>query len=336
MSGDPVRVAMVGMGWWGRKMLNVLAAAPEDIRVVRAAEPNVEAVRELCAGRGIALTTDYTDALRDPTVEAVVLATPHALHEAQIEQAVAAGKHVFCEKPLALTKVGAEKAVALCQQAGLVLGMGHERRWEPPVADLLAKADAGVLGRVQQIEANFSHDKFLALDRGNWRLNAAQAPAGGMTATGIHLLDLSVRLLGPAQSVLCICEQLSSDLPQGDTVAAYVKFKGGGTSYVSASLANPFMSRFTVYGSKGWVDIRDKAHVEAPDGWVVTSAMAGGPITTVEVPPAEPVKNNLVAFARAVRGRAAYPITAEHLVNNIALLEAVFASARSGRIEPVA
>ena len=74
----------------------------------------------------------------------------------------------------------------------------------------------------------------------------------------------------------------------------------------------------------------------SPDGWVVTSAMAGGPITTVEVPPAEPVKDNLVSFARAVRGIEPYPITAEHLVNNIALLEAVFASARSGKIETVA
>jgi predicted dehydrogenase len=214
--------------------------------------------------------------------------------------------------------------------------MGHERRWEPPVAELLARADAGDLGRIHQIEANFSHDKFLALDRDNWRLKADQAPAGGMTATGIHLLDLSVRLLGPAQSVWCVCEQLSSDLPQCDTVAAYVKFRGGGTSYVSASLANPFVSRFAVFGSKGWIDIRDKAHVEAPDGWVVTSAKVGGPITTAEAPAAEPVKDNLVSFARAVRGVERYRVTAEQLVNNIALLEAVFASARSGKIETVA
>ena len=332
----PVGIALVGMGWWGRKMLSVLEAAPADIRVVRAVEPNLETVRALCAEKGIALSADYADALRDPAVDAVVLATPHALHEAQIEAAVAAGKHVFCEKPLALTKAGAEKAVRLCREAGLVLGMGHERRWDPPIAVMLAKADAGELGRIHQIEANFSHDKFLALDRDNWRLKADHAPAGGMTATGIHLLDLSVRLLGPAESVLCICENLSSDLPQGDTVAAFVKFRGGGTSYVSASLANPFISRFAVFGSKGWIDIRDKAHVEAPDGWVVTSASAGGPIETVEVGKAEPVKDNLVSFARAVQGSDPYRITAEHLINNIALLEAVFASAKSGRVEIVA
>jgi predicted dehydrogenase len=332
---EPVRIALIGMGWWGKKMLAVLQAAPGDIRVVRAVEPNFDSVVALCAERGVALSVDYADALADPAVEAVVLATPHDLHGAQIEAAVAAGKHVFCEKPLALTKAGAEKAVALCQDAGLVLGMGHERRWDPPIANLLARADAGDLGRIQQIEANFSHDKFLALDRSNWRLQAKNAPAGGMTATGIHLLDLSVRLLGPAESVLCHCENLSSDLPQGDTVSAYVKFKGGGTSYVSASLANPFMSRFTVYGSKGWIDVRDKAHVESPDGWIVTTGLAGQKITTVEVPPAEPVKDNLVAFARAVRGRVAYPITADHLIDNIALLEAVFASALSGKLELV-
>lgn len=335
MSG-PVGIALVGMGWWGQKMLSVLQTAPDDIRVVRAVEPDVDSVRQVCIDRGIPLSGDYADALSDPAVEAVVLATPHSLHTDQIARAVAAGKHVFCEKPLALTKAEAEKSVALCAAAGLVLGMGHERRWEPPVAALLARADAGELGRIHQIEANFSHDKFLSLDRDNWRLKADQAPAGGMTATGIHLLDLSVRLLGRADSVLCICEQLSSDLPQGDTVAAFIRFEGGGTSYVSASLANPFMSRFTVYGSKGWVDIRDKAHVERPDGWIVTSAMAGGPIETAEIGPAEPVKDNLVAFARAVRGTEAYPITADHLVDNIALLEAVFASAISGRIERVA
>ena len=89
----------------------------------------------------------------------------------------------------------------------------------------------------------------------------------------------------------------------------------------------PFISRFAVFGSKGWIEIRDKAHVEAPAGWVVTSAMVGGPITVTELPPAEPVKDNLVAFARAIRKQAAYPITGKDLVNNISILEAIIKSA---------
>ena len=73
MSG-PVKIALIGMGWWGQKMLAVLQAAPDDIRVVRAVEPNVESVRALCEGKGIPLSADYADALNDPEVEAVVLA----------------------------------------------------------------------------------------------------------------------------------------------------------------------------------------------------------------------------------------------------------------------
>jgi predicted dehydrogenase len=328
----PVKVAMIGLGWWGRKMTAVLQQARDDIEIVCAAEPNP-------AGKGFAAANNFAhyssdqEALRHPGVETVILATPHSLHTAQIQRAVAAGKHIFCEKPLALTKEGAESAVAACARSNLVLGMGHERRWEPPVARMLAMARAGELGRIQQVEGNFSHDKFTTLDPGNWRLNADEAPVGGMTATGIHLTDLAVALLGPAHDLRVSCERLSSKIPQGDTMSVHVRFKDGGTAYVSASLAMPFVSRFAVFGSKGWIEIRDKAHVEAPAGWVVTSVMGGGPITVAEVPPAEPVKDNLVAFARAVRGKSAYPITGQDLVNNITILEAIIESAaRDGAV----
>jgi len=325
---------MVGLGWWGRKMVTVLKAAGDHLDVVVAVEPDPSA-KDFASANGLALTTSYDEALARDDVEAVILATPHSLHEEQIEKAVAAGKHVFCEKPLAMTKAGAEKAVALCRNAGLVLGMGHERRFEPPVAEMLEAAANGTLGRILQVEANFSHDKFLNLDKSNWRLNPSQAPAGGMTATGIHLTDLSIRLLGPARDVRVACENLASEIPQGDTMSAHIRFKSGGSAYVSATLATPFISRFAVFGTKGWIEIRDKAHVEAPDGWVVTSAATGTPITVREVAPAEPVRDNLVAFAEAVRGAAVYPISGEDMINNIALLEAIVASAKSGQVVSV-
>ncbi len=322
----PVKTAMIGLGWWGKKMTAVLQKAKDDIEIVCAAEPN-PAGKEFAAANGFKHYDSDRDALRHPGVEAVILATPHSLHAEQIERAVAAGKHIFCEKPLALTKKGAEAAVTACAKKKLVLGMGHERRWEPPVAQMLTMAHSGKLGRIQQVEGNFSHDKFTTLDPGNWRLNAAEAPVAGMTATGIHLTDLAVALLGPARDLRVSCESLSSGIPQGDTMSVHIRFKGGGTAYVSASLAMPFISRFAVFGSRGWIDIRDKAHVEAPAGWVVTSALAGGPITVTEIPPAEPVKDNLVAFARAIRAEAPYPITGEDLINNITILEAIIESA---------
>ncbi|MCB8881491.1 Gfo/Idh/MocA family oxidoreductase [Acidisoma cellulosilytica] len=331
---EPVKVALVGLGWWGSKIAATLEGNPR-IRIARAVEVNQDIATQFADRYKIPVSAALEDALADPAIEAVLLVTPHSFHEQQIAQTVAAGKHVFCEKPLALTRAGAEQAVARCQQAGLVLGMGHERRFEPPIAAILTAAENGSLGRLLQIEANFSHDKFLKLDRANWRLKPDQAPAGGMTATGIHLTDLAVKLMGPARDVLVTCEQRASDLPSGDTMSAYVRFAGGGTAYISATLATPFFSRFAVFGTEGWIDVRDRAHVEAPDGWVVTTGMKDQPITVEEVKPAEPVVTNFEAFARAVRGEAAYPITGAEMVANIALLEAIVRGARSQRLEAV-
>jgi len=330
-----LKVAMIGLGWWGKMMVTVIQGRSQSLRVVRAVEPQIESAMEFAMQHGIALSVDYGDALSDPMVDAVILATPHSLHEAQIEAAVKAGKHIFCEKPLALTRAGAEKAVALCSKAGLVLGMGHERRFEPPVAEMLVAAAQGRLGRLLQIEANFSHDKFLSLDASNWRLQPQEAPAAGMTATGIHLTDLAVKLMGPAREVLVTCEQLGSQLPSGDTMSALCRFKNGGTAYVTATLATPFFSRFAVFGTKGWIDIRDKAHVEAPDGWTVSTGYAGESIKTADVPKAEPVKANLEAFAHAIESGTPYPVSGEDMVNNIALLESIIRGARTGQLETV-
>lgn len=330
----PVIAALVGLGWWGRKMASLVNAGGAKMHFVRGVDPNPEAAA-FASEMGLQYSQDMAEALADPTIEAVVLATPHSLHRDQIARVVAAGKHVFCEKPLDLTKAGAEESVALCRNAGLVLGMGHERRFDPPIAGILEAARSGKLGRLLQIEANFSHDKFLALDPSNWRLKADQAPAGGMTATGIHLTDLSVKLMGPAADVRVVCENLASSIPQGDTMSAHIRFSGGGTAYVSATLATPFISRFAVFGTDGWIEVRDKAHVEAPDGWVVTEGWKNQPITVRELPPAEPVRDNLKAFARAIRGEADYPITGEDMINNIALLEAIVRSANSGTLERV-
>jgi predicted dehydrogenase len=331
---NPVTAALVGLGWWGRKMASLVNAGGARMHFVRGVDPNPDAAA-FAGQMGLQYSPDMAEALSDPTIEAVVLATPHSLHREQIARVVAAGKHVFCEKPLDLSRAGAEASVALCRKAGLVLGMGHERRFEPPIAEILEAAKIGKLGRLLQIEANFSHDKFLGLDPSNWRLKAEQAPAGGMTATGIHLTDLAVKLMGRATDVRVVCENLASSIPQGDTMSAHIRFAGGGTAYVSATLATPFVSRFAVFGTDGWIDVRDKAHVEAPDGWVVTEGWKNQPITVREVSPAEPVRDNLRAFARAIRGEADYPITGEDMINNIALLEAIVRSAQSGALVQV-
>jgi predicted dehydrogenase len=322
---EPLGVALVGLGWWGRTIFPLLEASAK-LKVVRRVDPFVDEP---------GITADYDEALRDPQVEAVILCTPHSQHCEQIVRAAQAKKHVFCEKPLGLSRLEALRAVEACNASKVALAVGHEKRFEPPVVELFRMLKAGELGTPLQVEANFSQDKFLSLAPGNWRASEKEAPAGPMTATGIHLLDLSVGVFGPAARVFASVKQLGSALANGDTLGVLVNFESGGNALLSAILATPFDGRFAVYGSKGWAEVRDKAHPEDPKGWRFTKHIRGKRKESIEFPPAKAVLANLEAFADAARGRAPYPVPQREMVANVAALEAIFNAARSGKVEEV-
>ena len=321
-----LNVALAGLGWWGRT-IDALLASSQKLRVLRRVDPMVRAP-------GVAATLD--EALRDPAVHAVILCTPHTLHTEQIVQAANAGKHVFCEKPLSLSRSDVLRAVEACNSNRVILGVGHEKRFEPPLQEVFRLVQSGALGKPLQIEANFSQDKFLSLPADNWRLSPKEAPAGPMTATGIHLLDLSVGLMGPAAEVYARVRQLGSQLSNGDTLGVLVGFRSGGNALISAVLATPFDGRFAVYGSKGWAEVRDKAHPESPKGWKLTVSLRGEETRSTEYPVAQAVLANLEAFAEAARGGAPYPVPQEQMIANVSALEAIFRSASSGKVEEVA
>ena len=328
-----LRAALVGLGWWGRTIAGLLKG---NQKISLAAAVDVDSASERFAvDQGIAFSTRFESILENSNIQAVILCTPHTQHCAQIVQAANAKKHVFCEKPLSLSRADVLAAVAACNANGVALAVGHEKRFEPPVQEVFRLAAGGALGTLLQVEANFSQDKFLALPPDNWRLSGKEAPAGPMTATGIHLLDLSVGLLGPAESVLTRVRQLASGLTNGDSLGLLVTHRSGGVSLISAILATPFEGRFAVYGSKGWAEVRDKSHPEAPEGWVLTIQKQNQPRQTVDYAPAKAVLANLEAFADAAEGRAAYPVPQEQMIENICALEAVFKSAASGNIERV-
>ena len=325
-----LNVAVIGMGWWGKTLAAAIRKSAR-LKVVKAMKRSPQSEAELARAEGIEIVGDYAEVLRDPNVQGVLLCTPHTLHAQQILAAAEAGKHVFCEKPLCLTAADARRAIAAVNANRVTIGVGHERRFEPPIVDLLETVGSGELGTPLQVEANFSQDRFLRLPADNWRLSAQEAPAGPMTATGIHLLDLSVAIFGEAESALCSVRRLGSHLANGDTLAALVAFKRGGHALLSAMLATPFDGRFAVYCSKGWIDVRDKSHPASPAGWTMTKVVTGDQRSVVEYGPASGVLANLEAFADAAEGRAPYRIPQEQMIWNIAALEAVIASASSGR-----
>jgi predicted dehydrogenase len=323
-------VAIVGMGWWGKTLVSLIAKS-DKLRVVKGMKRNPASEAAFAREHGFEMTGDYNEVLKDPKVKAVILCTPHTTHTEQVIAAANAGKHIFCEKPLALTRVDAERSLAAVNANKLHIAIGHERRFEPPVMDMMKIIRSGEIGVPLQIEANFSQDKFLALPADNWRLTPQEAPAGPITATGIHILDLSVAVFGAADSVWCSVKQLGSPLSNGDTLAAMVKFKQGGHALLTAILATPFDGRFAVYCSKGWIEVRDKAHPSTPMGWTLTQVVSGDKRSTVEYAPSSSVLANVEAFADAVEGRAAYPMPQDQMLANIAALEALIESARTGQ-----
>jgi predicted dehydrogenase len=327
----PVRVGVVGYGWWGKTIARQIAASPW-LRLAAVAEAH-DATRQAMQGdpvlNGVTVLDSAPALIGHPGLEAVILCTPHEQHAQQILAAAQAGLHVFCEKPLCLTLADARQAVDACSSRGLVLGIGHERRLEPEVVALRQMIAGGVLGTILQIEANFSQDKFFALPKDNWRLSNRHAPVGPLTATGIHLVDLSIAVLGPCESLWARLATLGSDFENGDTLAVMMAFPQGANAMVSAVLATPFEGRFAVYGSQGWVEIRDRTHPENPTGWDITVALRGQARQTRFAAPAPSVRLNLEAFARAVRGVAPYPVAPAEMLANVAALEAVMQSVKA-------
>jgi predicted dehydrogenase len=326
-------VAVIGLGWWGRVIVPLLKDSAK-LQVVLGVD-SLPAAAEFAQKQGIAFEAKFEKALKHPDVQAVVLCTPHSQHTEQVVKAALAKKHVFCEKPLSMSRADVLKAVKACNDNKVALAVGHEKRFEPPIQEVVRTARSGELGSLLQIEANFSQNKFLLLPDDNWRMSGKEAPAGPMTATGIHLLDLAVGLMGPAERVYASVRQLGSQLSNGDTLAVLVNHQSGGHSLISAMLATPFDGRFAVYGSLGWMEVRDKAHPEAPEGWTLTRCRRGGQRESRDYKPANAVLANLEAFADAAAGRAPYPVPQEEMIANVSALEAVFRSAASGLVEQV-
>jgi predicted dehydrogenase len=327
-------VAVVGLGWWGRTIVSSLASSSR-LRVVLGVDPD-ESVRSAAGiDLDIATTADLGDALASDEVEAVVLCSPHRLHAAQVVAAAEAGKHVFCEKPFTVTSQEARDALSAVRAADVRIGIGHERRFEPAVQELQRRVRDGELGVPLLFEGNFSQDKFLSLPPDNWRLSAELAPVGPLSATGIHLVDLAISILGRPTEVWARLATMATGFANGDTLSVTLGFESGATATIGASLSTPFVGRVCVLGSTGWMEIRDRTHPEASTGWDVMRVDRGGEPRTSHYPAFPAVRENLERFAESVSGERPYPVSLSDMQLNVDTFAAIVRSARSGRVEQV-
>jgi predicted dehydrogenase len=328
-----INTAVIGLGWWGQKIVRDLQGS-EHIKVVLGVDPSPVGRTQVEAA-GIATAATFDEALDRDSVDAVILCSPHRFHAEQIIAAARAGKHVFCEKPLTTSGADATRAIEAVAAAGVQLGIGHERRFEPAVLELREMCRSGTLGTPLVLEGNFSQDKFLNLPPDNWRLSNAEAPVGPLSATGIHLVDLAIAVFGRPVEVWARLSTQATTFANGDTLTVTLGFEKGQTAMITAILTTPFAGRVTVLGSRGWMEIRDRNHPENPRGWDVTTVLRDEEPTTVFYPPHPSVRDNIEEFARAAAGHTTYSVQLEEMLTNVQTFEAITRSAGSGRIEPV-
>jgi predicted dehydrogenase len=322
MSTVPVKAGIVGLGWWGKIMVDSVQRS-DAIRFVAAANADLDAARPFAREHELRLTGSLDELVRDPEVRIVALATPHSQHVDQIVAAATAGKPVYSEKPLALTLAEARRAVHACEAAGVPLGLGNDKRFLPAVTALRELVGGGALGAVVHVEAQYSNDNSSKGLSGAWRASPAETPAGGLTGPGLHMLDALVCLAGDVEMVHAQLNRHADRPHPLDALAMLLRFTGGATGLLGSVRGVPDHFRLAVFGERGWAEVTDFGSLRyTVDG-------------------AEPIYRRyddtlavgalLESFARTVRDGVPFPVSTASMLATVAACEAAITSVHSGQ-----
>jgi predicted dehydrogenase len=321
-----IDAAIIGLGRWGKGIVQSVQGKSARLRFVRGVSKEPDDVRTFVAAHGFVLSTEFADAVADPRVQAIVLATPHSLHVDQIVAAAAAGKHVWCEKPLALTVSEAERAVAACRKAGVVFALGNNKRCFPSMTALRRVLSEGQIGEVLHVEAHFCNEHSTRVVAGGWRDDPSESPGGGLTGAGLHLIDALVSLGGPIGEVHARLFERKPPPDPRDVIALQVTFANGGTGQLASVRAAPAYWRVHVFGTKGWAEARDET--------TLTVAPSGQGPQTQTFPPADSLSVLLESFAEAIERGTPFLVPTGEMLAVVAAFEAAIASLKS--CKPVA
>lgn len=328
-----IRAAIVGLGTWGQNLVRSVQGRSPAIQFVAAATRSPDKSREFAQLHGLRMFPDFESVLRDASIDAVVLATPHSMHTDQIVAAARAGKHVFSEKPLGLDAAGAQRAAQACADHGVTLGVGYNWRFQPALQAIRRLIENGSLGRVLHLEGNFCGPSAYRFPRGHWRHEPGEGPAGGMTGRGVHVIDAMLYLAGPIEQVTAQSLRLAQDFGMDDTTSMLLRFASGATGYLGTVIATPETWRLQVFGSKAWAEVGDVEHLHTWDLKVCTLdperlGVKQRPVVhTFEKTSTE--RAELEHFAQHAVKRQPIVEPGGDAVHNVALLEAIMRSIRS-------
>jgi len=329
----PVRVAAVGVGTWGRALADA-AGKGTGLALVACTSRSPESRAAFARAYGCRDLPGYEAVLADPEVEGVLITTPHSLHAEQVVAAAAAGKHVFVDKPFTLTVADGRRATQACGRARVVLAVGHQRRRQAASRALKRLLDEGALGRVAQLEGNFSADIGFSsrFTPGMWRADRAETPGGAMTNLGIHHVDTYQYLLGPIARVTAFSRRVAlTAVPIDDATSILFEFAGGGLGYLGTSWVHANRTAvLTLHGTEA------QAWSEADGTRLLLARRGARGRAEVALAPSDPVVEELAEFARSVREGTRPEVGGEEATANIAVLEAIVESIAAGRAVAVA
>ena len=324
MSELPLRVACIGMGWWS----DVLAAA-----IVRSGKLEIMACYTRSADKraafavkyGCRTAKTYEEILADPAIEAIINTTPNDAHLSTTIAAAAAGKHVFLDKPIANTVSEGRAITQACAKAGVLLGIGYQRRREHQFRRIRQQIDEGIFGQVVNAEANISRDRLGKIDLTSWRYQAAGMPGGVMLQIGIHYADVLGYLLGPIKAVSGRLVQLVLPGDNPDVASLIFEHENGALSTLNASYASASEHYLmNIYGKEA------TAYFDIYNGLRLLRRGSSCPLA-IPFEANDTIMEQLEEFAAAVRGRGRPEVSGDYATASLAVIRAGIVSAREGR-----
>jgi 1,5-anhydro-D-fructose reductase (1,5-anhydro-D-mannitol-forming) len=272
--------------------------------------------------------TSYDELLRNPEVTVVAIHTPNSQHAAQAIAAARAGKHVFCDKPMATSVAEAERVVRECEKAGVKLGVNFHNRSMPSFIETRGLIASGAIGEVRLVQIEASPGARSGERSGTWRLDARLAGLGTTYSIGVHIFDILRYLLGSEVTMVSTFFDTAPGVMEGVNLST-LRFANGVLAQVSVHETAPLpRNDFVIYGSKGRIVGQGLTRSRAAGELRVT--MADGRTSVTEFPVTDAHAAAVAAFSDAlIEGREPAPCGLDGL-RSAQLAEAMARSAADG------
>ena len=252
MTEQRVSVGLVGVANHGATILQAILASG-NLELVTCFDKDLDASKNVSQKTGCKVADSYESLVADRQIQAVALVTPNHLHAEQLRKAVAAGKHIFVEKPISNTIPEAREMIALAKKGNRVMLVGHNTRRRRVFRRTKELLQQNAIGKIVAVEGNLSRPAGLEPGLPPWKADPKKCPLLPMTQLGIHLVDTTTYLLGSVRSVSCVATNIAMMGNVYDSTAAVLQLESGIPFTLSSYYVSPDAYFLRIYGTGGLI-----------------------------------------------------------------------------------